>query len=156
MEPSLLEIKTGSWGFVIRDHNGHVVVAGSGSLGAVHDADCAEAQACIAALQAASSHGMGKIILETGSMNTMSALQSDERDLSPASVLYKEAGELISLCFVSVQIVYCPRSCNRSAHELERLSLDWDPDQPHVWLDPLPSFVSDILVRDSAEPGVNE
>ena len=74
MEPSLLEIKTGSWGFVIRDHNGHVVVAGSGSLGAVHDADCAEAQACIAALQAALSHGMGKIILETDSMNTMSAL----------------------------------------------------------------------------------
>jgi hypothetical protein len=54
----------------------------------------------------------------------MSALQSDERDLSRASVLYKEVGELISLCFVSVQIVYCPRSCNRSAHELARLSLD--------------------------------
>jgi len=36
------------------------------------------------------------------------------------------------------------------------LSLDWDSDQPCVWLDPLPSFVSDILVRDLAEPGVNE
>ena len=70
------ETKTGIWGFVIRDHNGHTVVAGSGSLGAVHDADCAEAQACIAALQAALSHGMGKNVLETDSMNTMSALQS--------------------------------------------------------------------------------
>ncbi|CAD6271196.1 unnamed protein product [Miscanthus lutarioriparius] len=57
------ETKTGSWGFVIRGHNGHAVVAGSGSLRAVHNADCAEAQACIVALQATSSHGMGKIIL---------------------------------------------------------------------------------------------
>jgi hypothetical protein len=77
-------------------------------------------------------------------------------DLSPSSVLYKEAQELISLCFVSAQIVHCPRYCNRSAHELARLSLEWDPDQSHVWLDPLPRFVSDILVCDSAEPVVNE
>jgi ribonuclease HI len=150
------ETKTGSWGFVIRDHNGHASVVGSGSLGAVHDVECAEAQACIAGLQAASSHGMGRIILESDSVNTVKALQSDERDLSPASVLYKEARELILSSFISVQIAYIPRSCNRSAHELARLSLDWDPDQPHVWLDPLPSFVSDILVRDSAEPCVHE
>jgi hypothetical protein len=43
-----------------------------------------------------------------------------------------------------------------SAHDLARLSLDWDLDQPHVWLDPLLSFVSDILVCDQAEPSVHE
>jgi ribonuclease HI len=57
------ETKTGIYSFVICDHNGHAVVARCGSLGAVHDVDCAKAQACIATLQAASSHGMGKIIL---------------------------------------------------------------------------------------------
>ncbi|KAG0516036.1 hypothetical protein BDA96_10G328900 [Sorghum bicolor] len=98
------ETKTGSWGFVIRDHNSHAVLAGSGSLGAVHDADCSEVQACLAALQAAPSHGIGSIVLESDSMNTVKALQSNERDRSPASVLYKEARELISLCFDSVQL----------------------------------------------------
>lgn len=121
--------------FVIRDHNGHATLAGSGSLRAVHDAECAEAQACLAALQ---------------------AMQSSVRDLSPASVLYEEATELISLCFISVQLSRIPRSCNSSAYELARLSLSWDQDHPHIWLDPLPSFVFDILVRDFAEPHGNE
>jgi ribonuclease HI len=126
------ETKTRGWGFVIRYHNSHAILAGSGSLGAVHDAECTEVQACGSALQAASSHGMGNIILESDSMNTVKALQLNERYLSPASVLYKEERVLISLCFDSIQVSHIPRSCNRSAHELARMSLGWDPDQPHV------------------------
>jgi hypothetical protein len=53
----------------------------------------------LAALQAASSHGLEKIILETDSINTVKALQPSEFDLSPASVLYKEARDLIRLYF---------------------------------------------------------
>jgi hypothetical protein len=79
-----------------------------------------------------------------------------ERDLSPASILYKELRELISLCFDYVQVSHIPRSCNRSAYELARMSLGWDPDQPHAWFDPLPSFVSYIVVCDRAESSVNE
>jgi len=36
------------------------------------------------------------------------------------------------------------------------LSLGWDPDQLYVWLDPLPSSVSNMLVRDTAEPHIIE
>jgi hypothetical protein len=68
----------------------------------------------------------------------------------------KKQRELISFCFDSVLVSHIPRSCNRSAHELARLSLGRDPDQSHVWLDPLCSFVLDILVRDSTEPFVHE
>jgi hypothetical protein len=71
-----------------------------------------KAQACIAAMHAASSHGMGRNILESNSVNTVKELQSNECGLSPASVLYKEAWELISTSFVSVQIAHIPRSCN--------------------------------------------
>ena len=78
------------------------------------------------------------------------------RDLSPAAVLYKEAKELMSLCFDSVQVSHIPRSCNRSAHDIARLSLGWDLDQPYIWLDPLPSFVYNFVVRDYAEPSVPE
>ena len=46
--------------------------------------------------------------------------------------------------------------CNRCAYELAQLSLGWDPDQPFLWFDPLPNFVIDLVVRDYAEPDVNE
>jgi hypothetical protein len=107
-------------------------------------------------LQAASSHGLESIILETDSANTVKALQSTEFDLSPASVLYKEARELIRLHFASVQVLHISRSCNSCAHDIARLNLSWDPDQPYVWLDPLPSFVYNFVVRDYAEPPVPE
>jgi hypothetical protein len=68
------ETKTGGWGFVIRDHNSHTILAGFGSLGAVHDVECTKVQACVAALKAASSHGMGNIILELDSMNIVKAM----------------------------------------------------------------------------------
>jgi hypothetical protein len=55
---------------------------------------------------------MGRIILEFDSVNTVKELQSDGHDLSLASVLYKEARELISTSFVFVQIAHIPRSCN--------------------------------------------
>jgi hypothetical protein len=77
-------------------------------------------------------------------------------DLCPASVLYREASDLIRLCFISVEVLHVPRSSNKCAHELARLSFDWDPDQPHVWFDLLAGFVNGLVVRDSAGPNVNE
>jgi hypothetical protein len=59
-------------------------------------------------------------------------LTEDRESRSHQSILYKEVRELISLCFDSVQVSHIPRSCNRSAHELARMSLGWDPNQPHV------------------------
>jgi hypothetical protein len=68
-------------------------------------------------------------------------------DLCPASVLYREARDLIRLCFISVQVLHILRSSNKCAHELARLSFDLEPDQPHVWFDPLSSFVNGSVVR---------
>jgi len=45
--------KSGAWGFLIRDCNGHGVLAGAGRLRAVHDALAAEGEGCLAALKAA-------------------------------------------------------------------------------------------------------
>ena len=90
-------------------------------------------------------------------MTVVKALCSEALDRSPASVIYKEARELINLSFGSVNVVHVPRSCNIiCAHELARLGLGWDPDQSYVQPDPLPSFVSNLLVRDIAEPHIIE
>jgi hypothetical protein len=92
--------------------------------------------------------------LETDSTNTAKALQSTEMDLCPASVLYREARDLIRLCFDSVQVCHVPRSCNNCVRELACFCVGREPDQSHVWDDPLPSFVIDLVVREFAEPVV--
>ena len=52
---------------MIRDCDGHGVLAGAGRLRAVHDALTAEGEACLAALQAALGAGISRIIIETDS-----------------------------------------------------------------------------------------
>ena len=47
------ETLQGSWGFIVRDHDGDAVLAGAGRLGAAPDALTTEATACQQALQAA-------------------------------------------------------------------------------------------------------
>ena len=47
----------GSWGFIVRDHEGDGVLAGAGRLGSIPDAMTAEAAACAQALQAAADYG---------------------------------------------------------------------------------------------------
>jgi ribonuclease HI len=63
-----LKSKKGGWGFIIRDHQGKAIIVGSGSISAVHDVECTEGQACVAALQAASNEGIPRLIWETDSM----------------------------------------------------------------------------------------
>jgi hypothetical protein len=53
----------------------------------------------------------------------------------------------MSMNFIRVDVVHMPRSSNRCAHELARIGLNWEPDQSHVWIDPLPKFVRDLVHR---------
>lgn len=50
----LKQTKKGAWGFIVRDHEGRAVLVGAGNLNVVHDALCAEIEACLAALGAVS------------------------------------------------------------------------------------------------------
>ncbi|RLN22769.1 hypothetical protein C2845_PM07G31160 [Panicum miliaceum] len=79
----------GAWGFVIRDHQGSVVLAGAGRLAVVCDALCAESHTCIEALQVVADHGMQRIIMKTDSQTLVKALQSDVMDRAPS-----ERGEI--------------------------------------------------------------
>ena len=102
-----MEEKSGGWGFILRDKNGVVVMAGAGRL---DSAPCAEALACLATLIAMSAQGMTRIQLESDSSNLVSALKSSAFDQSPApaSVLLREARQLIQLDFVDVEILFTP------------------------------------------------
>ena len=99
----------GAWGFVVRDNHATAVMAGAGRIEVVSDALCAEAQACIAALQAAAAQGMQNIILETDSIMLVKALKSQEYDLAPGGVLFREAKFILEtmFSFTSITHVYC-------------------------------------------------
>jgi ribonuclease HI len=70
----------GSWGFVIRDHEGSAVPAGAGNLGSIPDAITAEAAACAKALQEATDHGISR--RETDSVLLKQAIQSSSMDFA--------------------------------------------------------------------------
>lgn len=94
--------------------------------------------------------GISRIELETDSLNLQKALTSDVFDLSPGRWLFREVRHLLLVDFDVQAISHCNRSCNAVAHELACSSASRDPDEPLVWLDPLPTFVQDILIRNSA------
>jgi len=108
--------KCGAWGFVIRDSEGHGVLAGAGHLRAVYDALSAEGEACLAALQAAMEAGISRVIIETDSL-LVKAIRTSELDYGPGGVIFREIRELLSLYFSLESVVHVHRSCNQCAHE---------------------------------------
>lgn len=84
-------------------------------------------------------------MLESDSLNMQKALTSEDFKRSPGGLLFGEARLLLLFDF-EVQA----RSCNVVAHESSHPSVSRDPDEPLVWLDPLPSFVQELLIRYAA------
>jgi len=130
---------------VVRDSDGHGVLAGSGKLAAVHDALFVESEAVLAALKAAIDVGISLVIVEADSTNLLSAIQTASFDQAPGGVIFREIRDLISLHFIDVEFSYVPHSCNRSAHELAQSGFVWDPGHPIIWIDALPSFVKNSV-----------
>ena len=129
-------------------------MAGAGCIEIAADALCAEAHACVEALNAIAEVGVQNIVLESDSLVLVKALQWTEHDQALGGVLFREAKFLMPTLFNSASVKHVSHSCNFAAHELAKLGRCRDPDHPNVWMDPLPEFVNVILARDLAEPGV--
>ena len=69
--------------------------------------------------------GISQILLETDSSILVEALQSCSYDFSANGVLFREAKFLMSLNFSRADIVHVPRSCNKGAHDLAHVGLNW-------------------------------
>ena len=120
--------KDGAWGYVIRDCNGHGVMAGSGRLKWVHDALSAEGEAYLEALKAAMEEGISRVAIETDSANLVAAIMTNRFDQAPGGVLFREIRVLLSLHFVTLSFSHVSRNCNGCAHELACSGLQRDPD----------------------------
>ncbi|GJN28806.1 hypothetical protein PR202_gb16973 [Eleusine coracana subsp. coracana] len=104
----LKEAKTGSWGFVVRNHTGEAVMAGAGPMEGVHNLLCAETEACLTALYAAMANGINSMQLETDYSLLVNGLQTNELDMAPAGSLLREARDTIYSHFVNVEIMFTP------------------------------------------------
>ena len=73
------------------------------------------------------------IILETDSLTLVKALKSQEYDLAPGGVLFREAKFIMVTMFNSTLITHVYRSCNTVDHDLARFGRDRDLDHPVIW-----------------------
>uniref|UniRef100_A0A8I7BG96 RNase H type-1 domain-containing protein n=1 Tax=Hordeum vulgare subsp. vulgare TaxID=112509 RepID=A0A8I7BG96_HORVV len=84
------ETLIGGWGYIIRDHEGDVVVAAAGWLDHVNDALQAEVEACIQAIHKAQELGIGNTVVETYALLLVLAIKTSSYDLAPNGALFKE------------------------------------------------------------------
>jgi ribonuclease HI len=106
----LQESRSGSWGFLIRDHDGGVVMAGRGKINNVLSAFHAELIACLQGIQVANNMGIGNLILETDAINVQQALLSRGYDVRPEGALIEELKAMAMLNFSTLECKFlgCP------------------------------------------------
>uniref|UniRef100_A0ACD5U881 Uncharacterized protein n=1 Tax=Avena sativa TaxID=4498 RepID=A0ACD5U881_AVESA len=146
-----MENRRGGWGFVARDFDGSVRGAGAGKIRFTASPIYTEAVACVEALQAAAEWGMEKIQIETDSKILVEALSNNKHDLSPEGVIFRDIRFFIRLNFISVEISFAPRICNKLAHELAALGSSHEAGRQY-WVDSVPAAVRSIAASESAEP----
>ena len=115
---------SGSWGFLIRDSDGDVVITGRGKVDQLLNAFQGELIACLQGIQTAIELGIGKLIVETDAKMVVQALSSNAFDDSAVGVLVAEIKSLASSNFISFKCVFRVRECNRAANELAKLGYD--------------------------------
>jgi hypothetical protein len=62
--------------------------------------------------------GIARVVLETDALTVKNALEGDDYRLSTLGGLIAETKHLMASEFVSCKVRFCPRVCNRIAHEL--------------------------------------
>jgi ribonuclease HI len=120
----IAETKTGSWGFLIRDHDGEVVMSGRRRISYALSAFHAELIACMQGVQVASNLGIGNLILETDAINVQGALQSQSYDVRPEGGFTEELNPFASLNFSNFTCNFLDRARNKAAHVLVNLGYD--------------------------------
>uniref|UniRef100_A0A8I6X063 RNase H type-1 domain-containing protein n=1 Tax=Hordeum vulgare subsp. vulgare TaxID=112509 RepID=A0A8I6X063_HORVV len=139
---------TGGWGYIIRDHEGDVVVTAAGRLHHVNDALQAEAEACIRAIYKAQELGIGNVVMETDASTLVSAIRTSRYDLAPNGILFQEIKAFASLNFISFDIVRCPRACNKVADALAMHGSKMMLAPQAVWPGLAPTFAQGLVAAD--------
>jgi ribonuclease HI len=145
------DIGEGSWGFVARTDKGEFIAAAAGKLRHLRDALQAEAEACVMVTEGAAAMGLHRVIFESDCQTLVKALNSSSHELAEIGILLREARSICHSAFEAFEFNFCPRTCNRVAHELAQSGFRSEVECVG-WAENSPSFVTDLLASDSAEP----
>jgi superfamily II RNA helicase len=115
------ESNTASWGFIIRDNDGDVVLTGRGRINHLLSAFHAEVIAGLQGVQAALNLGISRLILETDSLLLQQEMTSVRPCARPEGGLVNELKALVASNFPAFVCVFKRRECNRPAHVLAEL-----------------------------------
>ncbi|TVU48434.1 hypothetical protein EJB05_08070, partial [Eragrostis curvula] len=147
------ETRSGGWGFVIRDHDGAVMLAGRGKIQRSADAFYAETLACWYGVRAAMEAGMGHIVLETDSLNVKQTLCSNDYNRLEAGNMIIETKMMLQYEFISNTVSHQARDGNKVAHELAKLGCVCETDAAPL-LDSIPICIQNMVACDSAARSV--
>jgi hypothetical protein len=89
------------------------------------------------------------VIFESDSKILVNALQTRSYDLSEIGVLVRDIRSVYIGSFDSYEFSYCPRECNRVAHELAQFGFRAE-EGCLGWADEAPVFVSELVASDIA------
>ena len=142
--------KSGAWGFVVRSDTGEFIAAAAEKLKHLRNALQAETEACPAATEGASALGLHRVIFESDSQTLVHALQSKSHDLAEIGVLLREIRSECIGSFESFEFSFCPRSCNKVAHDIAQFGLRTETGCTG-WADDAPEFVSGLIASEFAE-----
>lgn len=99
--------KSGGWGFIIRDEDGHAVCSGAGHENHLLDAFHAELKGCLAGLQESARMGIARIALEVDAALVKDALQTEDYRLAATGGIIVEIKHIISSEMTSCVLSVC-------------------------------------------------
>ena len=109
------------------------------------DAMHAEACAMSNAIQIADQLGMGRVIFETDCLNLKNAMVQSDYSFSPIGTLINDMKFRLQLNFIEARVMYTPRDCNKSAHELAALGAGEVYGEHAIWTTDFPVDVTRLV-----------
>lgn len=106
-----------------------------------------------AAIEGSARIGVHRVVLESDSKNLVYALVRGDADLSENGVLIREARSCCIMSFQRFNFTFCPRTCNRVAHELANFGYGL-VESPVTCGEDVLEFVSVLVASDIAVPRV--
>lgn len=141
--------KASSFGAIIRNDRGEVMLTVMKKTPFLLDVDILEATVILESLILANEAGFMMLEVESDSARVISFLRSEASDISEVGVLTKEINR-VARTFHHCLFRWCRRSANGVAHELARVAMV--SDREGVWLEEVPFevervFSSELLDR---------
>jgi hypothetical protein len=93
---------------------------------------------------------MGHLQLENDAQNLVRALKDGSFDRTPEGVIYRDIRSFSSLNFLSASFSFCPRLCNKLAHDVAACGVRLQETRS-LWLESLPIVVNVPMTSTSAE-----